>query len=370
MRALKNIAKYRTELMGVAILWVILFHLPDLTKNVSFLDSFVMFIQSIGYAGVDIFFFLSGFGLTFGWQIKQYKISEFYQRRLLRIVPTYWLWMFLLCIGQITITKDFKIRGWIADFFGIGFLSNKSYNYWFIPSIIICYLIFPFLIRFIEKTVKITKISSTRILLLSILPSLIISFVLILVDANKLLVFSARLSNFVIGSFIAYLYLNKDREKINDKLFNFSALILMFGIGSFLLYLTNILTTNSLRQTYGLCWYPFIFLTLPFCLALACLMDWTKINMPTLIISPLMALLRFCGEYSLEIYLMHIFLFDLIGHEKSSFVFLILTTRFGSGQTSLVFYYFVLVLLSLASAYFLRHSVKLLTSKLTPIKTA
>jgi peptidoglycan/LPS O-acetylase OafA/YrhL len=366
---MENITKYRTELMGIAILWVVLFHLPDLTKNASFLDSLIMFIQSIGYAGVDIFFFLSGFGLTFGWLRKQYKVSEFYQRRILRILPTYWLWMFLLCIGQITITRDFKVRGWIADLFGIGFLANKSYNHWFIPSIIICYLIFPLLIRLIEKTCENSKINSTRILLLSILPPLIISLALILIGANNLLIFSTRLPNFILGCFIAYFYLNRNENKINGKLFSFSLLALMFGIGSFLLYLTYTLTTNDLRQTYGLWWYPFIFLTFPLCLTLASLMDWTKINTPIFIISPLMALLRFCGKYSLEIYLMHGLLFGLMGHEKSSFG-LLLITRLGGSQISFIFYYFLLILFSFASAYCLRHSVKSLTSKLIPIRAA
>lgn len=368
MIKVENITKHRTELMGFAILWVVLFHLPDFTRNDSFLDLLMIFIQSIGYAGVDIFFFLSGFGLTFGYFRKNYKLSEFYQKRILRILPTYWFWMFLVCIGQITITRNFGIRGFIADLFGIGFLSSTSYNHWFIPSIIICYLIFPLLIRLIKNISKNSK-SNLKIILFSILIPLLISLLIILVGANNLLIFSTRLPNFILGIFFAYLHLNNSGKENQDNSFSFSLIALMLGIGSLLLYLTNTLTTDNLRITYGLWWYPFIFLTFPLCLLLASLINWSKTKMSSSIISPLIALLRFCGKYSLEIYLMHSFLFNLVGHDKS-YLGSFLISKLGDSQISFNLYYLILILFSLISAYFLSHSVKYFIAKIISFRTA
>lgn len=81
------ISKYRSALMGVAILLIIIHHLAE--KNT---------ILRIGYVGVDIFLFVSGLGLVFAWK-KLPDIKVFYKRRFLRVYPT-WLLIggfFLLC---------------------------------------------------------------------------------------------------------------------------------------------------------------------------------------------------------------------------------------------------------------------------------
>ena len=57
---LNLICKWRAELMGAAILWVVLFHAGFQFRGV-FFDT----VQAIGYGGVDIFFLLSGIGLYY-----------------------------------------------------------------------------------------------------------------------------------------------------------------------------------------------------------------------------------------------------------------------------------------------------------------
>src|SRR3712207_8348584 len=58
---LSNISKYRGELMGAAMLFIILFHVS--------LPRYDMFfgLRRMGNIGVDIFLFLSGIGLWFSW---------------------------------------------------------------------------------------------------------------------------------------------------------------------------------------------------------------------------------------------------------------------------------------------------------------
>ena len=50
---------YRSELMGLAMLWVMLFHAYELKFGLLPLDAF----KAAGFAGVDIFLLLSGMGL-------------------------------------------------------------------------------------------------------------------------------------------------------------------------------------------------------------------------------------------------------------------------------------------------------------------
>lgn len=76
--------------MGFSILWIYLFHariwLPD-TAMFAPLNTF----KEIGYAGVDVFLFLSGFGLMTGMMKNNHDILTFYKKRMLRILPAYWI---------------------------------------------------------------------------------------------------------------------------------------------------------------------------------------------------------------------------------------------------------------------------------------
>ena len=59
--SLSLLSSYRGALMGVAIIWVMLYHLGDIDVSV------ISVIFGVGYGGVDIFLFLSGFGLYFSF---------------------------------------------------------------------------------------------------------------------------------------------------------------------------------------------------------------------------------------------------------------------------------------------------------------
>lgn len=78
------LSKYRTVIMGFAALWILYFHSYALIfKSIPILGEIEEFIRKIGFCGVDIFFFLSGIGLTFS--IKKYSIKEFYYKRIKRM---------------------------------------------------------------------------------------------------------------------------------------------------------------------------------------------------------------------------------------------------------------------------------------------
>ena len=76
---LANISRYRGELMGAAMIFVILFHV-GLPRDDTFFG-----LRRIGNIGVDIFLFLSGMGLWFSWT-KRPSLSHFFSRRFLRSI--------------------------------------------------------------------------------------------------------------------------------------------------------------------------------------------------------------------------------------------------------------------------------------------
>ncbi len=88
---LANISRYRGELMGAAMIFVILFHV-GLPRDDTFFG-----LRRIGNIGVDIFLFLSGMGLWFSWT-KKPSLSHFFSRRFLRIYPA---WFIIACLYYI-----------------------------------------------------------------------------------------------------------------------------------------------------------------------------------------------------------------------------------------------------------------------------
>ena len=91
----KSLSKFRSEIMGLACLWVMLHHnVFDWPNALEPLERFALY----GNLGVDIFLLLSGVGLYYAWS-KKPKLGDFYARRFVRVlVPylifalPYWAW--------------------------------------------------------------------------------------------------------------------------------------------------------------------------------------------------------------------------------------------------------------------------------------
>lgn len=97
---LVNISRFRGEHMGMAMFFIILFHV-FLPRTDDFFG-----LRRMGNLGVDMFLFLSGVGLWFSWaKVKIESFSDFrkayisfYKRRLSRIYPA---WIIIACLFYI-----------------------------------------------------------------------------------------------------------------------------------------------------------------------------------------------------------------------------------------------------------------------------
>lgn len=136
----KDISHYRSELMGWSILWIMMLHFTfNQIKPLGF-------IAQYGYVGVDIFLFVSGFGLFFSLE-KTDNLVFFYQKRFLRIFPTYY---FIGFFTNVLLTHD-NILTFLFRYSTIGFWIGRDYAEWFIPTIIILYIMVPLLKKLIDK---------------------------------------------------------------------------------------------------------------------------------------------------------------------------------------------------------------------------
>ena len=76
MDAIGKISKFRSELMGIATIMILLGH--SVFYGQGFVDyGIFQDLFTLGYSGVDIFLFLSGFGLVFSMNLKSATIIQY-----------------------------------------------------------------------------------------------------------------------------------------------------------------------------------------------------------------------------------------------------------------------------------------------------
>lgn len=281
------ISRYRTQLMGLAMLWVLFYHM-SITVHFPILSH----LKQIGYGGVDIFLMLSGLGLYYSYQ-KSSNCLSFYKRRLQRIVPTY----FPVVISYYLLLYVLNLAPLKALFYNattLSFWFHTNYMFdWYIPSIIMLYLITPFILSILKKQTA----SLPKYLVIGIftLVSLGLSLFIIHSKFNYLIIFTSRIPIFLIGILIGYW--SESNKAITSKHLLIHLVSLVIGLSLLFLFINYF---DQYLWRYGLWWWPFILITLPLCV-FSCLL----LNVMMYLHSKILGLLTFFGILSLEIYLFH-----------------------------------------------------------------
>ncbi len=146
--AWRDISLYRGELFGAAILSVIFYHYFKLFYEIEASNKAIYIISrfyynAIGSVGVDIFIFLSGFGLYYSLSRKP-KLSSYYLKRVRRVVIPY-----LLCGLFYWTIRDFVFMHrtfleFLLDYSLLSFWISEAISFWFISFITVLYIISPF----------------------------------------------------------------------------------------------------------------------------------------------------------------------------------------------------------------------------------
>lgn len=142
------LSKYKNELYGFCIIWIILFHGLELkslqlNKIFSFLDGFIRH----GNCAVDTFLFLSGICLYFSLQ-QDSDVFSYYKRRLSKILFPFILidgiYWFYTCIF---LKQD--VVAFIKNITFYSFWVGKEKLVWFIALIVVLYAIYPYIFKYI-----------------------------------------------------------------------------------------------------------------------------------------------------------------------------------------------------------------------------
>jgi peptidoglycan/LPS O-acetylase OafA/YrhL len=133
------------ELKGLGILTVVFAHFAYmLVTNADFLFP----LSIIAGVGVDLFLFMSGYGLTVGMLKKPLPVLEFYKRRVIKIFIPFWVAIIIIFAADaIFLDKNYGVSYMIQSLLGWFPTANGSEDvnspFWYITWMMMFYALFP-----------------------------------------------------------------------------------------------------------------------------------------------------------------------------------------------------------------------------------
>ena len=281
----KPVSIYRSPLMGIAMLWVVLFHARMESMNYILP---VDILTRLGNAGSDIFLFVSGLGIVYSLR-KRSGVWDFYKRRMRRIYPEVApsLGIYgLICVG----VGEHGVPLLIANCLGVGFwVSAKGFN-WYLSFLLLVYLVSPLMYRLLcggEKRYRWSFVMLAASML----------FLFLLYDvmhAMRVLIAFSRFPVFLFGM-LAGFWLQEDASLSRGEYTSLLGLSLLFLLFAYLL------DAFEMQPVIGSMWLCYCFAVPGLCLFLARLLS----RVPD---GRLMRFLAWTGENSLSIYVWNIIL--------------------------------------------------------------
>ncbi len=130
----------RTQLMGIAMILVVFYHISMHNEYSNSVQKVVSYIFGNGYLGVEIFFLLSSYGLSYSYNNNTLK--RYYANRFIRLMPLYPLALILTYWKQGTPFGQACID-FVEQMSGIALFTNTKDPLWYIEALILLYVFFP-----------------------------------------------------------------------------------------------------------------------------------------------------------------------------------------------------------------------------------
>jgi len=279
------LSKYRTELMGVAMLWVMFFHANDLNMGHPLTEWF----RAAGFGGVDIFILLSAMGLVISLSKKEQDYLTFMHRRMERILPAY----YTVALPYTLFLILYKGAFWSALVWNTTLLyywmrSSGAFN-WYVAGVMTFYAVTPLCFRRLRDAKN-----RERMVGLGVVLSFLLCQLFVQEGYWYVMDVAYRVPVFFMGLLLGFYVLEERKIGKKDALF----WVCWFILG--LLYLAG----SRIQQEvwiFPLC-HLFLFTTVPMCFGLCVLFDKLPLGW-------LRKFLRLVGENSLEIYLLNVSVF-------------------------------------------------------------
>lgn len=295
MRAFSNkelfdlLSKYRTEIMGMAALMIVLYHV----FNWELMPEYSKYVFRFAHIGVDIFLFLSAIGLCYSLDKMSsgsgISLKQFYKKRLIRIFPAYFI-----CVTLFAIINHTLFISYVLEVIGISywlrpFCSIATVGYWYIMFIFVMYFLFPFLYMFIKGNQK-----QAIIISFIILEFILIALHYIWTDLYDFS--SSRVLSFFLG---AFLYLKrKDLPNLTYPLL-FVSIFAYIGICVYSIITGGVYNVD--KNFNQLCCFPLIAPGVTTIMAILFNFVYSK-----KILNKISYIFKWLGKLSLELYMSHL----------------------------------------------------------------
>lgn len=301
------------ELKGFGILTVVFAHFAYMkVTNADFLFP----LSIIAGVGVDLFLFMSGYGLTVGMLKKPMGVLDFYKKRVIKIFIPFWVALILIFAADaiflgVTYSVPYMIQsalGWFPTAVGFGDVNSP---FWYITWMMMFYILYP-LVFMVSKP-------WLSAIILAVIATLIGTFNPLELGDNWL----HRLHTvaFSMGIICAWLLLEtKDKEnklvtaikefRNNSNLVRCVVVIAMIGVVGYMSLHTTANHWPTLTSILGQGFYVDQFTSIVIMIALIVIFSLKKLDNKFLAIY---------GVYSFEVYLIH---WPLIGRYDIFFDYL------------------------------------------------
>lgn len=234
------ISKYRSQIMAIAILWIAVLH-----ATMWFPIEIINWIKLIGQGGVDIFLFISSFGLYYAFQ-KGTSNKEFITKRILRIIPYFlpialFRWYYM----------DYSFTNGLLLVSTMSFWVLGDRSMWYVSAIIPLYILTPFYLQKIKGHERLATI-------ITVVVTLLCGYFFF---NTNVIVFVARIPVFFLG-FLAGKY-SFEKKEITTKalLVHLVGMVIGFAILRY-----SFQFGEEVLWGYGLYWYPFLLISWPLCI--------------------------------------------------------------------------------------------------------
>lgn len=291
---IKNISLFRTELMGIAAIWIMCLHIfSELDSSVRI--PLVSSVFERGNLGVDIFLILSGMGLYFSLS-KNSNLLAFYKKRFIKVVIPWITLSFIYWLIYMELNHSFKINVFIKNWLGFSFFTDGTITTWYIQLIIILYILYPLFFKLQNENV--TMISC--IIVVCVFLNIIICLKWTEIY-NVYALAIARIPAFLIGSMIGQIIhadtLCKDKKKCTYFVVGYSIFMC--------LVFCSCLVVKGKNQSAGVMFYYLgaTGVVMVIILLICVIFKYREFRK--------FRILKYIGNISLEIYLISVFIRNL-----------------------------------------------------------
>lgn len=296
------ISRYRNLLMGIGILGVMMAHFLE-WGNVEGPIA-LLFKPFNGLVFTEGFLFLSGFGLYYSYSRKG-DLKDFYKKRINRLLAPFIIISLPFYIERM-LHYDKTIGELLLNVSSLRFWILGNDGMWYISVSILLYCLFPLVYHCIfgdgNNNQRAITLRSLIVLLLSIL--IVFSIKNFFPSYyNQTEIGLTQMPIFIVGIYFGYL-------SKGQKHFRYDVLFLLFlGIMIPIITLMNGVAADFENSIHRL-----------LCISILCLLFLWAENHINKVYKCLKAFFEWFGKYTLEMYILHMFVFYIIGRYMNSLV--------------------------------------------------